>query len=94
MPVLYAYLNIYCRNQYNLDYLASILSGLEKELEMLKAPIRNPILPAGLENRDQCCFVNVVIQCLFALYPFKSLLLTFVMPCYLDCTALQKPTIM
>lgn len=64
------------RNQYNLDYLASVLSGLEKELEMLKAPIRNPILPAGLENGDQRCFVNVVLQCLFALYPFKSLLLT------------------
>ena len=44
---------------------------------MLRAPNRNPILPSGLKNDNQCCYVNVVLQCLFALFPFKSLLLLF-----------------
>lgn len=77
MLVLFSFLKMISRHEYNLDYLASILTGLEKELEMLRAPIRDPILPAGLENTDQYCFVNVVLQCLFVLYPFKSLLFAY-----------------
>lgn len=54
--------------------ISSIIARCDEELTKLRKPARNVDIPAGLENNGNWCFINVVLQCLFSLWPFRCLL--------------------
>lgn len=57
--------------------ISSIIARCDEELTKLRKPARNADIPAGLENSGNWCFINVILQCLFSLWPFRSLLYWF-----------------
>lgn len=54
--------------------LYAILEELNRVCDVANSTIRNKSRPIGLINPHNTCYLNVLLQCLFRLLPFRELL--------------------
>lgn len=76
--------------------LYAILEELNKVCDVATSMLRDESKPIGLINPHNTCYLNVLLQCLFRLSPFRELLYFLTHPFMLrmsvECT--EKPSIL
>lgn len=76
---LYAHNGLFDAPRHNMGErnLYAILEELEKVRDVATSMMRDDSKPMGLINAHNTCYLNVLLQCLYRLVPFRELLFRF-----------------